>query len=71
MKGKGYFFTGDKLSKITDDGLRINVYPSGIVTTQLPGQSHSDYTSGLPKGFSSMTPSQMSEYTFDLLKKKS
>ena len=71
MKRKGSFFTGDKLSKLTDDKMRINVYPSGIVTAQLPGEPHSIYASGLPKGFSSMTPSQMSEYTFNLLKKKS
>ena len=43
-----YFSTGDKVSKVTEDGLRINVYPSsGIVTTQSPGQSHSEYDQAL------------------------
>jgi len=68
-KGSGYFDTGNKISKITEDGLRINHYPSGVVTTQLPGQSHSTYKSGLNKDFSSKTPSQMSDYAFGLFKK--
>lgn len=68
-KELGYFNTGDKISKITEDGLRINLYPSGIVTTQLPGQSHSTYKSGLDKDFSNMSTSQISDYAFGLFKK--
>lgn len=68
-KGLGYFDTGDKISKITEDGLRINLYPSGIVTTQLPGQSHSTYKSCLDNNFSSMSPKQMTDYAFGLIKK--
>ncbi len=66
----GYFQTGDKISKITNDGLRINTYPSGIVTTQLPGQSHSDYKSNLSKDFSNMIPQQMTDFTFNQFKIK-
>lgn len=58
----GYFLTGDKLSKVTEDGLRINVYPNGIVTSQLPGQTHQAYVAGLPSNLSSMTHEQASEY---------
>ena len=40
----GYFPTKDgKITKVTEDGLRINVYPNGVVTNQQPGTSHSDY----------------------------
>lgn len=66
---KGYFNTGDKISKVTEDGLRINVYPSGVVTGQMPGQSHTQYKEGLGKGFSEMTPSEMSERVSDIFKK--
>ena len=69
-KDIGYFNTGDKISKITGDGLRINVYPSGVVTSQLPGQSHSEYSSNLNNNFSNMTPQQMTDYTFSLFNKK-
>ena len=69
-RGPGYFSTGDKLSKVTEDGLRINAYPSGIVTSQSPGQSHDAYKANLPSNFSSMTQSQMSDYAFGLFKTK-
>ena len=60
----GYFDTNGKISKITEDGMRINVYPSGIVTTQLPGESHSVYKTNMEKKFMDMTPNQMSDYSF-------
>lgn len=66
----GYFNTGDKISKITKDGLRINTYPSGIVTSQLPGQSHSEYKSNLSNNFSNMTSQQMADFTFEQFKIK-
>lgn len=65
----GYFQTNGKISKVNDAGLRTNVYPSGIVTTQLPGDSHRNYRAGLDNNFSKTTPNQMSNYTFNLLKK--
>lgn len=65
---KGCFETGDKISKITEDGFRFNTYPSGIVSAQLPGQSHSDYKSNLRKNFSNMTQQQMTDFTFNQFK---
>ena len=68
MKSPGYFDTNGKISKITEDGMRTNVYPSGIITVQRPGQSHSDYKTNLDKNFTDMSQSQMSDYAFSLFK---
>lgn len=32
-----------KILEVTEDGLRNSVYPDGRITTQMPGQPHSDY----------------------------
>ena len=61
----GYFHNNDKATKITPDGFRINVYPSGIVTTQIPKTPHSAYSSALPDNFSNMSHQQMSDYAFN------
>ena len=64
---KPYTLNNGKLLKVTEDGLRINFYPSsGVVTTQLPGQSHSLYSNKLMNDFSNMNPQQMSNYAFGL-----
>ena len=67
----GYFDTGDKYSKITEDGLRINVYKeTGIVTSQQPGQSHTEYASNLDNNFSNKSQKEMSDYSFNIFKDK-
>ena len=65
----GFFDTGDKISKITEDGLRVNVYPSGVVTGQMPNVSHTQYKEGLGKGFSELSPTEMSNLAFNNFKK--
>lgn len=44
-----YYPDRDKILKVTEDGLRINVYPDlgGKVTVQQPGRPHSKYKKGL------------------------
>jgi len=66
----GYFDTGDKLSKVTEDGLRINLYDNGIVTNQQPYQSHTDYSNNIPNNFSTLSQKEFSDYTFNLFKAK-
>lgn len=65
----GYFRNGDKISKVTEDGLRINFYPSGIPLVQMPGQSHKSYKKGFGKAFSNQSPQEMSNYVSALFKK--
>ena len=43
-----YIDNGDKILKVTEDGLRINVYKDPFdVKIQMPGKSHSEYVKGL------------------------
>lgn len=60
----------DKFINVTEDGLRVNLYKSGIVTSQQPGQSHSEYASKISNNFSNLSQSEMSDYTFSLFRKK-
>lgn len=65
-----YFSNNKKISKITEDGLRINVYKSGIVTNQQPYETHKDYARVFDKSFMTMTPDQMSDYAFNFFRVK-
>lgn len=60
-----------KWTKVTEDGLRINLYKSGVVTCQTPGTEHSAYAKRLGENFSSMSQSAMSDYAFGLFRVKS
>lgn len=68
-KGTGYFENNGKLSKVTEDGLRINVFPSGIVTSQVPGETHSAYKAQIDKNFKDISSNQMSDFAFNFFKK--
>ena len=63
---KSYFWNKDKWSMVTEDGLRVNVYPSRIVIAQPPYWSHKSYGRDLDPDFAKQTPTEFQEFVQDL-----